>query len=218
MSTQNKSFRIAFLSYLGQAVLTLLFRTNRFIVEGAEHIQQSRESGRPLLMCSWHGRVMYGSYWIYRNKLRPWTVASRHGDGEILARIVKRWGYKLIRGSSNKGGMAVLRKMNEVFKTKDNIVALTSDGPKGPIHVAKPGSISLARRYNADIIAVSGTSTRYWEFNSWDKFRIPKPFGTVKIRIAKPLVLPADEDLSQADESRIVSEYLSANQEKGDQI
>ena len=114
--------------------------------------------------------------------------------------------------------MAVLRKMNEVFKTKDNIVALTSDGPKGPIHIAKPGSIGLARRFGADIIAVSGTSTRFWEFSSWDRFRIPKPFGTVKITIAEPLKLPTEEDLSPEEESRIVSDYLNANQAKGDQL
>ncbi|NOZ08902.1 MAG: lysophospholipid acyltransferase family protein [FCB group bacterium] len=204
------------LSYLGQTLLTLLFRLNRLEVSGEEHIRKAQAEGVPVLLVTWHGRVVYGAYWIYRAKLHPWTVASRHGDGEIMAQIVKRWGYKLIRGSSSKGSRAVLKKMKQVFTSPDNMVAITSDGPKGPARIAKPGSIKLARKYRARIIVIAGASTKYWQFNSWDNFRIPKPFGTVKILVGAPLEIPLDRDLEADEESRLVSDYLNNYQDECD--
>ncbi len=201
---------------MGQTLLTLLFRLNRLEVSGAEHILKAQSAGTPILLCTWHGRVVYGAYWIYRAGLHPWTVASLHGDGEIMALIVKRWGYKLIRGSSSKGGRSVIRKMDEAFRSSDNMVALTSDGPKGPARIAKPGSIKLARKHKARIIVIAGASTKYWQFNSWDKFRIPKPFGTVKILVGAPLEIPLDRDLKADEESKLVSDYLNHYQDECD--
>ncbi len=206
------------LSFLGQTLLTVLFRLNRLEVSGEEHIRKAQAGGAPVLLISWHGRVVYGAYWIYRAKLHPWTVASRHGDGEIMAQIVKRWGYKLIRGSSSKGGRAVLKKMQQVFNSPDNMVAITSDGPKGPARIAKPGSIKLARKHKARIIAIAGASTKYWQFGSWDKFRIPKPFGKVRILVGAPLEIPTDRDLEPDEETKIVSDYLNRCQDECDRL
>lgn len=206
------------LSFLGQTLLTVLFRLNRLEVSGEEHIRRAQAEGVPVLLISWHGRVVYGAYWIYRAKLHPWTVASRHGDGEIMAQIVKRWGYKLIRGSSSKGGRAVLKKMQQVFNSPDNMVAITSDGPKGPARIAKAGSIKLARKHKARIIAIAGSSTKYWQFGSWDKFRIPKPFGKVKILVGAPLEIPTDRDLEPEEETKMVSDYLNRYQDECDRL
>jgi len=208
-------FQVWAYSILGRIVLEFLSLTNRWDVEGEEHLRRARESGLPTLLLAWHGRMSYGSFYLYKIKLQPWTVASFHGDGEIMARVVKNWGFKLIRGSSGKGGQEVLRKMDEIFSSKDNFVGLTSDGPKGPAQIAKPGSVGMARKHGAAILTLSGTSSRYWELKSWDRFRLPKPFGRIKITVAPPLVYPQTE-LTPDEESRLVSEYINANQEYGD--
>ncbi len=213
----KENLRISVLSWVGQIVLEMVLRTNRWIVHGEDHLRNSRTSGRPTLLLTWHGRLSYCSFFLHRANLPSWTVASRHGDGAIMAKIVERWGFGLMRGSSRKGGREVLVKMNQVFKSEDNFVGLTSDGPKGPVHVAKPGSAALARKHHADIIAITGTSTRYWEAKSWDKFRIPKPFGTIQITIAAPLKYPKG-DLSPDEESQLISEYLNRNHERGEHI
>ena len=44
-----------------------------------------------------------------------YAIASKHPDAEIMARILKNWGYGLIRGSSKKRGKIVIQEMNEIF-------------------------------------------------------------------------------------------------------
>ena len=35
-------------------------------------------------------------------------------------------------------------------------------------------------------------STRYWEFRSWDRFRLPKPWARVEIRYGEPIFVPSE--------------------------
>ena len=210
-----KNIKLWFWSILVQMVLMFLFKTNRWKIIGEEHLNESLKSGKPLMICSWHGRLSFASYFLYYKKINPWTIASTHSDAEIIAKVIKRWGFKLIRGSSTRGGKEVLRKMNYVFKSDDNIIAITNDGPRGPRQVAKPGSIGLARKHNATILVISGTAERYWQFKSWDKFRLPKPFCTIYFRIAPPLEYP-DIAMGPEEESKIISDYMNKNQQEND--
>jgi len=38
----------------------------------------------------------------------------------------------------------------------------------------------MAQKTKSDIVTVEIKPTKYWQFNSWDKFKVPKPFGTIK--------------------------------------
>ena len=50
----------------------------------------------------------------------------------------------------------------------------------------KENSLKIAKKYNAQIITITGDSKKKWIFNTWDKFYLPKPFGTITIHIAPP--------------------------------
>ncbi len=203
-------------SFFGRLLLSTLFRLNKYVVSGEEHLIQAIKSGKPIMLCSWHGRLTYASYYLFRSKVHPWAIASKHFDAEIMAGIIQKWGFRLIRGSSSRGGKEVVRKMDEIFQTKNNIIALTNDGPRGPAKIAKPGSISIAKKHDAIIISISGTSTKYWELKSWDKFRLPKPFGFVKISIAPPLNYN-QQTKTLEDDSKLVSNYLNDHEKQSDQ-
>ena len=74
--------------------------------------------------------------------------------------------------------------------------------------IAKQGSISLALKYDAQVIAVAGTANRHWSLPSWDKTIIPKPFTTIHIRFTSPL--SNKQDINK-NESVVVSEYINNN-------
>ena len=40
---------------------------------------------------------------------------------------------------------------------------------------------------NAVILPVSGISTSFWKFNSWDNFILPKPFSTIYFSIGNEI-------------------------------
>ena len=172
-------------SYLGQLVLAIVFRTSRWKIDGELFFDIAFKAKKPIMLCVWHGRFLFPAYWLAKNNIHATAIASRHGDAAIIAKIFQRWGFSLIRGSSSKGskdkgGSEVIREMNKIFDYKgSNIIAVTNDGPKGPRQIAKPGSLAIAIKKNVQIITITGTASRYFEFNSWDRFRIPKPFSTI---------------------------------------
>jgi len=195
-----------------------LFTTCRWKVIGSEYIRQAMSEKTPIMICSWHGRLSYAAWYLRREKIRTWVIASFHNDGDVMARILERWGFRLIRGSSKKGGREVLLKMKEAFVSDLPIISITNDGPKGPPRIAKPGSSTIARKYDAQIIGIAGTSTRYWQMASWDRFRLPKPFSTIYIRISEPMSIPLDTLDDPEEESRLVSEFLNQHQDAVDNL
>jgi len=68
---------------------------------------------------------------------------------------------------------------------KSKLSAHIVDGPRGPSGVVKPGVIRLAHATNAAIVPFYASAENAWQFNSWDKFILPKPFSKVTIRFGK---------------------------------
>ena len=69
---------------------------------------------------------------------------------------------------------------------------LTVDGPKGPRQQCKPGAAIIASQTGAPILPVVGIANRYWEFDSWDKFKIPKPFAKIVMLYGCPIQVESD--------------------------
>ena len=208
-------------SYFGQLMFAIVYRTSRWKITGEEHFDNALVTGKPIMLCVWHGRFSFPAYWLAKNNIHAYAIASRHGDAGIIARIFKRWGFGLIRGSSSrgkkdKGGRDVIREMNRIFDAPGtSIIAVTNDGPKGPPRIAKPGSLAIALKKNVQIITITGSASRYKGFASWDKFRIPKPFSTIYLNIAPLLEMPI-EKLSPDDEVKYLSDYMNKYQDRVD--
>ena len=133
-----------------------------------------------------------------------------------MAQILNKWGYGLLRGSTRKGGKAVVKKMAEIFKNA-GIVAVTNDGPKGPPRIAKGGSTGLALKYNVQIITITGSATKYWQMKSWDRFMLPKPFGTIQLIVSHPLDI-TEKLKTTEEEVQLVSDFMNKHQDKADRL
>ena len=212
MKTELKAF---LLSLLGRWIFQLLFFLNKVSVTGEENLLKLIKSGKPIMLCVWHGRLLFPS-WYIRHHTTLHIISSRHADSEILAHILRRWGYGLIRGSTNKGGMSVIKKMTKIF-SKGAMIAVTNDGPKGPARIAKSGSIGLAIKNNVKIITVTGSATKYWQVKSWDRFMLPKPFGKIQIVVSAPMDISAQLSTSE-EEVRFLSEFINYYQDKVDRL
>ena len=206
--------KIYFLKWLGYFVLSLIYKTCRFEIHGQEYFEKIKKNKKPIMLCVWHGRMLYPIFYVIKQKIKLWTIASPYKDGEIISQILKKWDFKIIKGSSNRNSKKVLQKMNQIFQSDPNaIIAITNDGPKGPRHVAKTGSLEIAQQYDAQIITITGDSNKKWIFNSWDKFYLPKPFSKIIITIAPEYVKNNDLTLS-ADISEYMVKYEKIASEK----
>jgi len=131
---------------------------------------------------TWHGELLIApqAYRKLRKRQESSAIISQHYDGELIAKTLKFFNIKPLRGSSKKGAKAVLIAAINAIK-KGESVMITPDGPKGPRHTMSDGAVALAKRANLPIIAINYQAKSLWQLNSWDKFGIPKPFTKIDI-------------------------------------
>ena len=208
-----KKIQIFFSSFLLKIILNIIFLTCRWRVHDMQNLNNCIDEKTPLLICSWHQRFIFVAQFFKNFKSPIWAISSTHEDSEIMAKILKKWKWKLIRGSSTRGWRNVVLKMTKLLQKSDTVIAITNDGPKGPAKIAKRGSLSLAMKARANIIAMSCTSTSFWQLKSWDKTYIPKPFSTIHVKFSSPL-----QYNSATNEVEMVGNYLNTGLTELDKI
>jgi len=93
-----------------------------------------------------------------------------------LAQLSERWGYRVVRGSSQRGGGGGL--LGLVRHLRDSASRPHADGPRGPAEhgEARRARGGPARRRSRDRGGRASISA--WWIRSWDRFCLPKPFAT----------------------------------------
>jgi hypothetical protein len=186
------------ISWLGYLLISLIGSTLRF--EFSSESGGVPEGGFPpsfVIGPFWH-RCVIPATWFFR-KRGVAVMTSRSFDGEYIARIIERFGFVAVRGSSTRGGSTALLGMNRALAS-GHIAAFTIDGPRGPRFMAKPGPVLLARMSSAPILCFYLAVERPWILHSWDAMMIPRPFSKVHIRWTKLIHVPADASDEQMNE------------------
>lgn len=170
-----------FLSFLYRFIRAYSW-TFRLTVENEEAWMDYLKGGPTVLLCAWHQQFFSAIYHFktYAH-LNPSLMISQSNDGDIIADIANKSGWKTVRGSSSKDGREALRAMINNLK-RYRLAAHIVDGPRGPAGVIKAGLISLAEATDAVIVPLYTSADRAWYFNSWDRFMLPKPFARVTLR------------------------------------
>lgn len=158
------------------------------------------EAGRGVLFAFWHGRMITG--WLLTRRLFPKSplsaVVSLSPDGQILSDTLDRLGFRLIRGSSSRGRDEVREGIAGVLRS-GGVVAVTPDGPRGPIHQFKYGTIRLASENRSPILFADIFHERSRLLKSWDRFEIPRPFSRVRVvlHLIEVPLFSGEEELRQ---------------------
>jgi lysophospholipid acyltransferase (LPLAT)-like uncharacterized protein len=165
--------------------------TLRWKVSGAEHWTSVVREGRQPILALWHGRILAGlEYFRDRNVV---VITSQNFDGEWIARILHRFGFRTARGSTSRGGARALVQMRRDLAA-GRPVAFTVDGPRGPARRAQPGAVWLAGATGHPILPYHIEANRYWTVRSWDRTQVPKPFSTVALAMGPPLVVDGTDE------------------------
>jgi len=179
--------RAQILSLIGWLVVSLWSRTVRIQFVNKSIPDRFASAGENVIYAFWHGR----QFLLFHNHRHTGIVvpASESRDGEIQARILKRFGFDVVRGSSKrKGDRALLGLVDGLRRGRS--LALAVDGPRGPIYEAKQGVTYLAGKLNKQIIPVSTSAKRYRILEKiWDKYLLPMPFTTGVIMYGQPITV-----------------------------
>lgn len=158
--------------------------------------RQLRREGRPFVFSLWHGELL-PLVSVHRDE-NVHVLISEHGDGEVIAHIVRRFGLATVRGSTSRGAARALLAMAAVLESGFD-VAVTPDGPRGPAHSYAPGALVAANRAGAPIIAIAVVASRAWRLRSWDSFLVPRPFARLTVAYSDPVVVAAPDARAAAE-------------------
>lgn len=179
----TKSIKFLIISSIGYIFLKLLGRSLKYKFVGKNDVESYMNSNGAIIHC-WHNQLLIGMYCL-RN-LNYYVLASTSKDGDYVSSLLKKFGWKVIRGSSNNKAANSLVQMLRLAK-KGMTLALTPDGPLGPLYHVESGGLYLASKTGRPIIPFSLTFEKKWIVKkSWDKLQIPKPFSKCVVCFGKP--------------------------------
>jgi lysophospholipid acyltransferase (LPLAT)-like uncharacterized protein len=183
-----KDLRQNILRFLGNYFLlnlaNVLCKSIRVITVNKNVIDALEAEGKNYVMVFWHGKMLLP--WYLNRRKRHVALVSQSKDGELLAKLLENWGYEVVRGSSSKGGSVVLRMMID-YANNGRTIALTPDGPRGPIYKMKAGAVITAQRSKVPVVLVGIGIKRKKILKSWDKFEIPAFFSKTKVVYSNPI-------------------------------
>ena len=159
---------------LGEYILRLIASSWRIKVRG--ELPQ-----KPAVIAFWHGEML--PVWKFFSNTNSYAIVSLNKDGEILAQLLSKWRYKLLRGSSSRGGSEIIDEI--VNNCEENFFLITPDGPRGQRMQCKAGAFVISQRKDIPLFFIKCEVLRKKVFfRSWDKFELPLPFTKIILNIS----------------------------------
>lgn len=188
----------------GYWFIRLIGPTLRICVSYEEGAQKTLDE-RPRIASSWHSCLIPSTY-IWRN-MGIRVMSSNSYDGEYMGRIIHKFGFVAVKGSSSKNAVRALLGLRRALE-EGWTVEFTLDGPRGPRRKVKPGPVALARSSGVPLTMFHVALENPWVLHTWDRLMIPKPFSRALVRFGK--LIPVPKDATDADLERYTEELQSA--------
>ncbi len=191
----------------------------RFQYHHQQFVEQALKESphRSLLFALWHEHIIGAT--LAHAYQGHFSATSRSQDGGYAAFFAQKLGMKILRGSSRvgpieKGGKQVIAGSIELLK-QGHTGGITVDGPRGPRRQSKKGIVLMAQQTGCPIVPIVAKANSYWQLNSWDQFKIPKPFTRIHILYAAPIFIDQGEiepQLAKLDHAMAQLDLLQVKQ------
>lgn len=201
MVNKKKKQKILFylVTKLGWLLILLLGKLSSTTAVGRHNRERLYREKKSIIYVVWHGRMFVPIY-IHRGEGIT-AMVSLHTDGEMIAQTLYKLGYNTVRGSSTRGGNQAFHDMVDALN-RGGMGAIIPDGPRGPRHHLKPGTLYIAQQTGAFILPMTFSSKRKIIFNSWDRFTIPVPFSKCVVIYGKPIQVVKNFSAEQLEQLR----------------
>ena len=169
--------------------------TTRIYWFKSEEGQRLEKEGKGVIYAVWHNQQLFLLYPYKGQKIAP--LISQSSDGEYIARCLPKFGMLAVRGSSSRGGARALIHLMHAARDGYSPM-LTPDGPRGPIYKVQSGILFLAKKTGLPIIPVGTALSHKIKVGSWDKMRVPLPFGKTALTYGKAVYVRSDAEMEAA--------------------
>lgn len=212
-------FKICYFYYI------ILIKTVKSNLIGEKSIQDFWKENKNIVFCCPHNFLLglfVGADAAKMKRPIVTLIASLSKDGQLIADILTRRRFELIRGSSSRGGKKALLQLQRAGKEGKSL-GLSYDGPKGPPLVPKRGVLGCARAINGSLFFIYGYAhpSKFLPFlkpfrvNSWDKFLVPVPFCSIEVHFEK---IPEKEEVHLESEEKYEDFVMKYIEQRGFEI
>jgi lysophospholipid acyltransferase (LPLAT)-like uncharacterized protein len=205
------------------ALIRVLWATYRFKVLGSEAVEKLASQDQPMILTLWHGSIFVtGRYLdqLSRSGVRVTYLISPSVDGELGVRLVNRIDGHVVRGSATRSGVKAMRGLYKAIRSHRASPVVLPDGPQGPRHSCKPGSLLLAQMSGAPVVPIAAASRPAWRAPTWDRLLVPPPFSRVVLVIGEPFEVPSglDPETLEAERERLERLLVDLDQKAARQV
>ena len=193
--TRWQRVQLWLITWTAYLIIRAIGPTIRFAVSWEEESPGSLEA-RPYVYSFWHSAMIPAMYLWRDLKIR--VMSSDSFDGEYTGRIMQKFGFVKVRGSSSRFAVRALLGMKKELEN-GWLAAFTIDGPRGPRREVKPGPVTLARATGVPMVGFHIALTDAWVLNTWDRLMIPKPFSKALMRVSRVIPVPMDAGETQKE-------------------
>jgi len=181
------------ISFIAFFIINFVGFSSRIKKINYEILQQEKIKNKNIIYAFWHGRQFLLVFLHRFKKICIMTSYSR--DGDLQTKILSKFGYILVRGSTGKKG-AVKSTLELIKALKQGYdVAFAVDGPAGPAFKVKPGVIYLAQKTQKVIIPLTSSAKNKKILNNWDRYLVPFPFNDCRVVYGKPVYVNKDDSI-----------------------
>ncbi|MBS9778912.1 MAG: lysophospholipid acyltransferase family protein [Campylobacteraceae bacterium] len=183
----KRKILLCILPSIASFFLKLIYLTCRVKFHG------SKFPTRNAIYACWHGELLMlpFCYMGLKNENQQISVmVSPHFDGQLISKTLDLIGSsENINGSSSRGGARALMGALKILKQENRSLAISPDGPRGPRHSVASGIVAISQKLKVPIVAVNAKAQNCWQFKSWDKMFLPKPFSKLDFFVSEPFYL-----------------------------
>jgi lysophospholipid acyltransferase (LPLAT)-like uncharacterized protein len=169
----------------------LIFDTSPRSYAGWEHMQAALETGRPIMLASWHGQphMFYSAFRAHFRIEDAFLVMVGDARKSVLGYFAKYINANQFPVDMGDSSMAGARKLVDLIGKfgPGKFSYIAPDGPDGPARVAKPGVVFIARKAKALIVPVANATRYALHIPRWDRYWLPLPFSRIYTAFGPPI-------------------------------
>jgi lysophospholipid acyltransferase (LPLAT)-like uncharacterized protein len=198
---KNRYFLYLF-SFIIFLYLKFVYLTSKISISREGGVDDALFSRGGIIFVVWHDQLAL-ILDVFLKCRNVYALTSKHNDGLVINTVVRLWGYNVLLGSTNKGGVKAIKDIITTLSSGSNVV-ITPDGPRGPRHVVTSTATKIAHKKNFIIIPISCKITEHFKLNSWDQMIIPKPFSNIKINLGNSVNITGDDNIDKSELARMM--------------
>jgi lysophospholipid acyltransferase (LPLAT)-like uncharacterized protein len=139
----------------------------------------------------WVLSFFHGTQWpllAWKRRKPTLVMVSHSADGAIQTRALGLLGFRVVRGSSSRGGARALAAIVRGLRGGEVDAAFAVDGPRGPYGEVKPGA-ALAAQRSGGVLVPMGSAIGHGKVftRAWDRFALAWPFARVVVVLGAPI-------------------------------